>query len=44
MIRLIGAECRLGARNLPVDGLVSGFAEIPGGMRAITARLIRLVA
>lgn len=40
-IALFGAERCLWASNFPVDGLVSGFAEILQAMRTITAGLPR---
>jgi len=40
-VRLFGAARCMWASNFPVDGLVSGFAEILGAMRAITADLPR---
>jgi predicted TIM-barrel fold metal-dependent hydrolase len=40
-LRLFGAGRCMFASNFPVDGLVAGFAEILGGMRAITAGLPR---
>jgi predicted TIM-barrel fold metal-dependent hydrolase len=40
-IRLFGAERCLWASNYPVDGLVSGFAEILQTMRAMTQGLQR---
>ena len=40
-IRLFGASRCMWASNFPVDGLVSGFAEILDGMRTITASLSR---
>lgn len=40
-VRLFGAGRCLWASNYPVDGLVAGFAEILGAMRAITAGLPR---
>lgn len=40
-LRLFGSTRCMWASNFPVDGLVSGFAEILDGMRAITAHLPR---
>lgn len=40
-VRLFGAARCMWASNFPVDGLVSGFAEILGAMRVITAGLPR---
>jgi predicted TIM-barrel fold metal-dependent hydrolase len=40
-VKLFGAERCMWASNYPVDGLVSGFAEILSSMRTITAGLPR---
>ena len=40
-VRLFGAARCMWASNFPVDGLVSGFGEILGAMRKITADLPR---
>ena len=40
-LRLFGAARCMWASNFPVDGLVSGFGEILGGMREITASMPR---
>jgi predicted TIM-barrel fold metal-dependent hydrolase len=40
-VRLFGAARCMWASNFPVDGLVSGFGEILGAMREITAGLPR---
>jgi predicted TIM-barrel fold metal-dependent hydrolase len=40
-VGLFGAARCMWASNFPVDGLVSGFGEILGGMREITASMPR---